>query len=109
MQQQSMAQCHVNETHAIRFTSPQEIASQIMKAFQVSSCEKPSILGHNGDTIYIGLSTLRALSCLMTLISILLQLYCKIIETSIIKPEKASNVPVLASEIRSRRLVHVSD
>ena len=58
MQQQSMAQCHVNETHAIRFTSPQEIASQIMKAMKVPLFEKPSIADHNGDTIYIGLSTL---------------------------------------------------
>ena len=80
-----------------------------MKAFQVSSCEKPSILGHNGDTIYIGLSTLHSLSCLMTLISILLQFYYKIIDTSIIKEEKESNMPVLASELRRRRLVYVND
>jgi hypothetical protein len=58
MQQQSMAQCHVNETHAICFTSPQEIASQIMKAMKVPLFEKPSIVDHNGDTICIGLSTL---------------------------------------------------
>jgi hypothetical protein len=58
MQKQSMAQCHVNETHAIRFTSPQKIASQIMKAIKVSSFEKPSFMDHNGDTIYINLSTL---------------------------------------------------
>ena len=52
---------------------------------------------------------LRFLSCSMTLISILLQLYYKIIDTSIIKEEKESNVPVLASELRRRRLVYVSD
>ena len=59
------------------------------------------------DEIKAGM--LRFLSCLMTLISILLQLYYKIIDASIIKEEKEINVPVLASEMRSCRLVYVSD
>ena len=49
---------HVNEIHAIHFTSPQDIAPQTMKAMKVSLFKKQSIADHNGNTIYVGLSML---------------------------------------------------